>query len=397
LGASATTASANSREFVYVESNAQGANQNSIFAFQRSPDGTLAQIPGSPFLTGGAGVQDKNVEFGPYDTDQNIVIDKHRRLLFAVNSGSDSIAVFHINSDGSLKTVAGSPFPSGGESDGVGPVSLGLSGDTLFVANQAGDPGRPTTVLPSYTAFHVDLDGTLRPVDDSTVSVAFLTSPSQALVVPNRNLMFGADFLGGLLQSFQFDGEGRLRQRPPTALPASEFAGIPAPRAVLGLITHPRLPLLYVGMPTVSRMAVYRFDDRGRLTFVRSVPNSGIAICWLRPNKEGTRLYTSNQGSFTPTSTISVYDLSNPEAPKEIQSIAPLGTSNATQIELSGDGKNLYVVSQHFNTITPPNQGKELHVFTIAADGSLSENVLPVPLPVPDGAQPQGVAVFTDN
>jgi hypothetical protein len=49
--------------------------------------------------------------------------------LFAVNSGSDTIAVFHIQGNGALTPVEGSPFPSGGND----PVSLGLNGNTLFV------------------------------------------------------------------------------------------------------------------------------------------------------------------------------------------------------------------------------------------------------------------------
>ena len=385
------------REFIYVESNIQSPNGNSIFAFQRSADGTLSQVVGSPFLTQGAGVQDTTIEFGPYDTDQNIVIDKNRRLLYAVNSGSDTIAAFHVNSDGTLTPVSGSPFPAGGEAGGTNPVSLGLSGDILFVVDQSGDPGRPSTVLPLYTAFHIESDGSLTPIAGSTVSVAFRTSPSQALTIPDKKLLFGADFLGGLLQAFQFDSEGHLNQRPPTPLPASEFVNDPSPRAVLGLITHPQLPLLYVGMPTVSRLGVFRFDKHGRLTFVRSVPNSGIAICWLRTNRAGTRLYTTNQGSFTSTSTISVYDITDPETPKEIQSITPSGISNATQIELSLDEQNLFVVSQHFNTITPPNQGKALHVFSIGADGTLKEDVAPITLDVPEGAQPQGIAVIGES
>jgi 6-phosphogluconolactonase (cycloisomerase 2 family) len=127
------------------------------------------------------------------------------------------------------------------------------------------------------------------------------------------------------------------------------------------------------------------------------VPNSGIAICWLRTNRAGTRLYTTNQGSFTSTSTVSVYDITDPETPKEIQSITPSGISNATQIELSLDEQNLFVVSQHFNTITPPNQGKALHVFSIGADGTLKEDVAPITLDVPEGAQPQGIAVIGES
>jgi 6-phosphogluconolactonase (cycloisomerase 2 family) len=391
-----SAAYASNQEYVYVESNIQTPNGNSIFVFQRNADQTLTQIPGSPFLTGGSGVQDTTIQFGPYDTDQNVIVDEKRKLLFAVNSGSSSIAVFHIQNNGSLVPVSGSPFPSGGEAGGIDPVSVGLAGDILFVVDADGDPGNPGTVLPLYTAFRVASDGTLSPLSDSTVSVAMQTDPSQALTVPGQHLLFGDDFLGGLIQSFRYDDDGHLHQNPPTAFPASEYVGNPAPRVALGLITHPYLPILYAGMPTVERLAVFQYNERGHLTFVRSVPELyGSAICWLRPNHAGTRLYTSNQGSFTTSSTLSVYDLTNPLNPVEIQSITPIGQSNATQIELSNDGQNLYMVSEHFNTTTPASAGKSLHIFSIAADGTLSETVAPILLNVPDGAQPQGVAVFT--
>jgi len=101
----APAALAGDSEFVYVESGIQTPNGNSVFAFERHADGTLTQIPGSPFLTGGAGVQETHLVFGPYEGDSSLVADSSRKLLFAVNSGSDSIAVFHINSNGSLRPV----------------------------------------------------------------------------------------------------------------------------------------------------------------------------------------------------------------------------------------------------------------------------------------------------
>ena len=50
---------------------------------------------------------------------------RKRRLLFAVNGGSNTIAVFHILADGGLRAVEGSPFAS----RGVNPVGIGLRGD----------------------------------------------------------------------------------------------------------------------------------------------------------------------------------------------------------------------------------------------------------------------------
>src|SRR5262249_31134584 len=123
-----------SEHVVYTETNDIA---NAVLAFRRDDEGRLTLLPGAPFLTGGKGVIDPSFKLGPFDTDQNIVIDRDRRLLFAVNSGSNSIAVFHIRPhDGALEPVRGSPFPSGG----INPVSIGLRGDQIVIINQDLDP-----------------------------------------------------------------------------------------------------------------------------------------------------------------------------------------------------------------------------------------------------------------
>jgi len=418
----ASSAQAATPEFVYVESNVQSLNGNSILAYARKTDGSLQPLAGSPFTTGGTGVQDTSFVFGPYDSDQNIVIDAQRKLMFAVNSGSDTIAVFRIASDGSLQAIPGSPFPSGG----VNPVSLAISGDILFVVNQNGDLGRLLPVQPNYTTLRILANGSLGPVSSvagpilnqtqaylprgasqgrTRVDLAFGSSPSQAYLVPGTHLMFGADFRAGLLQSFQYDNRGRLFQRPPTALPVNPNI----PRFIsqdlrlaefpLGLASHPRLPLLYVGYVVTNQLGVFSYSRDGDLSFVRAVPNSGLAICWLRSNRAGTRLYTSNNGvvgdpAHDAFSTVSVYDLSVPESPREIQNIQLSGVGNASQIELSSDEKTLYVVSQRATGAIPPGQGNALHVFSIQANGTLVESQAPIVIDVPVGTQPQGIAVY---
>jgi 6-phosphogluconolactonase (cycloisomerase 2 family) len=399
-----TAAALGSTEFVYVESNIQSANGNSIFAFSRNADGSLTALPGSPFATGGTGVQDRSFVFGPYDSDQNLVVDPERQLLFAVNSGSDTIAVFHINGDGSLAVLPGSPFPSGG----TNPVSLGVSGNILFVVNKNGDFARESSLQPNYTAMRILDDGSLTPVKNSTVNVAYESSPSQALVVPGTNLVFGNDFRGGLLETFNVDADGHLHQRPAVALPPDpnipvlDLYGTPLRlgNLPLGLTLHPKLPLLYVGFVVESTLGVYSFNDEGDLKFVRTVPNSGLAICWLRSNRSGTRLYTSNNGVVgdpvhDPFSTVSVYDLSDPETPREIQNLQLQGFGNASQIELSSDDRFVYLIGQRATKYIPEGQGNALHVFTVLADGTLSEDNPPVQLNVPVGTQPQGIAVFS--
>jgi hypothetical protein len=392
----ANAASINSpAEYVYVETNIKTTNGNSIAAFVRGTNGQLTEIQGSPFLTGGAGIQDNGLDLGPYDSDQNIVTNSDHTLLFAVNGGSDSIAVFHIEENGALEPVHGSPFPSGGND----PVSLGLIGNTLFVVNKAGDLARTSTTLPNYTTLRVENDGKLTPFQQtandstrafpSTVSVALGSSPSQALVIPGTNLMFGADFLGGLIQSFSYDLDGGLHQLPPLALPVSEFPDATTPRLVLGLSHHPNLPLLYVGYTGANKLGVYQYGFNGSLKFIRAVPNAGQAICWIRINQAGTRLYTSE----TTTNSIGAYDLSNPEVPEEFQELPLADTGSAVQFSLSSDEHYIYALSSRGVASIPEGQGNELHILTVDREGRLSENISPVIFHLPPDTRPQGVAV----
>ena len=198
---------------VYVESN--DPNGNSIFAFMRHVDGRLTPLPGSPFDARGLGIT-PTFALGPFDSDQEIIVNPSHTLLFACNGGSDTIAVFRINGDGSLTHVKGSPFRSGGSN----PVSVGLAGDILCVVNQDNDPGHPGQILPNYTSFSVAGNGQLTPIPRSTVYVDAGSNPSQALPSPDDDLLFGADFLGGILRSFTINDRGRLKVADAQPLPA---------------------------------------------------------------------------------------------------------------------------------------------------------------------------------
>lgn len=107
---------------VYTQSNIPTENGNTILGFRRDAEGKLTPLPGSPFPTNGAGIVDPTFDLsnGTLGSDGEIIINPEHTRLFAVNSGSNTIAVFNIAPDGSLSPVIGSPFPSGG----VEPVSM---------------------------------------------------------------------------------------------------------------------------------------------------------------------------------------------------------------------------------------------------------------------------------
>ena len=372
-------------DVIYLESNSTAGN--SVFAFKF--DFTKAPTLMSVTPAGGIGVFNKTFALGPFDSDQNLIENPEGTLLFAVNSGSNSIAVFHINSDGSLTAVDGSPFPSGGSD----PVSLGLNGNILTVVNKDQDPAQnDNLVLPNYTTFSVSRNGALTPIPGSTVSVAYGSSPSQALIASRGSVVFGADFLGGLLQSFRLDEDGRLRQNLPQALPNFIFTDKTGGHQPLGMRTHPNLPILYVDITPISEIAVYRYDGRGVPSFVRAVADSGAAPCWTVVNHTGTRLYATNTGD----NSIVVYNLADPLDPVEIQHFVMDATTGAPFSTVIDQSDEFLYVSSEQSSANATSVANAFHTLKIAPDGTLTEPFSPTVLPI-GGSVPvraQGISVF---
>ena len=370
---------------IYLESNSTSGNSILAYRFNFTSAPTL--ISATP--AGGIGVFDPTFALGPFDSDQNLIENASGTLLFAVNSGSNTIAVSNIQPDGSLVAVHDSPFPSGGSD----PVSVGLKDDTLVVVNKDQDPAQNSSLeLPNYTTFNVLPDGTLVPVPESTVSVAYGSSPSQALIASQGPIVFGADFLGGLLQSFRLGEEGRLRQNLPQALPNSIFEGLAGGHQPLGMRTHPFLPILYVDITPVSKVAVYTYDYDGRLSFVRAVSDSGAAPCWAIVNHAGTRLYTTNTGD----NSITVYSLADPLNPVEIQRFVMANTTGAVFSTVIDHSDTWIYVSSEQSSAPATPAGNAFHILKVAADGTLTEPFPPTVLPV-SGTTPvraQGITVF---
>src|SRR5262249_5160865 len=91
--------------YLYTVNN--DTQQNGIAVLERNADGSLKEVAGSPFPTGGKGLSGG-------DIDQQGAIRVYGNYVLAVNPGSDSVAVLRKGEDGKLTPVAGSPFQSGG-------------------------------------------------------------------------------------------------------------------------------------------------------------------------------------------------------------------------------------------------------------------------------------------
>jgi 6-phosphogluconolactonase (cycloisomerase 2 family) len=374
---------------VYIESNSAAQDSNEILAF-RYRNGVLSGRGVRRYATRGSGSHDLS-NSGVLDADQEVITNPQRTLLFAVNSSSDTIAVFHIRADGGLVPVAGSPFPS----NGAAPSSLGLAGRTLIVANKAQDGVRDLRgVRPNYTSFRVRSDGSLsRPV--STIEVRRGSSPLQAYVTPDWKVLISSEETG-VFRAFRIGPGGRLSQGrgSPVRLPGAVFPGGQRVPNVwpAGLVSHPRLKILYAQLANLSETIVYRWDDQARLRFVRALPNRGSFLpCWTHVNGGGTRMYSGNAGSDN----LSVFDIArDPTNPREIQSVALNAPGNPWNFQIDPTGRVIFVLDMRAVRDIPPGRGNQLHALRIAADGRLrEERSSPVKIPVPTGTNPIGLAI----
>ena len=400
---------------VYIESNDPEPGHNAVLAFTRAPDGSLRQI--GTFSTHGTGQLNLPKVVGPDDSSQEVVATPDGRFLYAVNQGSNTVAAFRIRRDGGLDflgTVA---------SGGVQPDSLGIADGKLYVSNR-GDataagpggtpPANPGTVAPTLTGFTIGADGTLAPITNSTVTLPVGTVPSQNLISTDGRFLF-SDIFGvnaapqsNTLAPFQVEADGTLALAPGGNVAAQAAGATTAPPALLGAAVNPNQRIVYAGLTGLSEVAVFTYDQTGRLTFVgATAPNDqgGSGPCWVAVSPDGKFLYTGDTGSDS----VGVYSLANPLHPVQVQEVflggphVPPGSAPGTprettafQVAVDPSGRFVYAISQNTDPHGLFQEGNQLHVLAVGRDGTLSEPNGPVILPpsaVPGTAHPQGIAV----
>jgi len=375
---------------VYLESGASQPGANAIIAYQYRAGGDLQPLDVTAYPTGGAGGFDLT-NTGALDADGQIVLNAGHTLLFAVNQGSDSVAVFHVQAGGALAAVAGSPFPSGG----MAPAGLAVSGNRLVVVNKAQDGVRDlASVVPNVTSFLVQPDGSLRP-SGSVISAPLGSSPTEALISPDGKVVVVPEEHGPFL-SLTLGANGKMAEAPgsPYSLPATIFpSGFPGTqRWALGLGALPSGGVLYGQAVDTAQLVVYRYEDSGRLSFVRAVADPGAYLpCWSLVNAAGTRLYTDNAGN----NTMSVFDLSDPLNPRQLQVVTLKDAGNPWDLRMDPTGRYIFVLDpRDRQDLVTPGQGNELHTLVVNPDGTLTEPAYsPVPIPVPLNTNPIGLAV----
>jgi 6-phosphogluconolactonase len=265
--------------YVYVNDNTAGTN--TIAGFERQSDGSLTPLPGSPFAAGGAGT-------GAIMGSQGALqITDDGRYLLAVDAGSNQISVLRIVDD-SLQAV-GSPVASGG----ITPISLAVHGNLVYVANA----GNGTTGS-NYTGFTLSPDGQLTPLSNSTVSLPATAAPGDILFNATGTSLIGTE-VGpaagpSFIDSFVVGSDGRLTAAPGSPFPAQAVGPF-------GSEFSPTNPTqLYVsnahGGANVGSVSAYNVGVSGALSPIGASPfaDKQTAPCWVEITHDGRYLFAVN-------------------------------------------------------------------------------------------------------
>ena len=353
---------------LYVNDNTAGTN--TIAAFVRQADGTLAPTAGSPFDAGGAGTGTVTGSQG------SLQVTADGRYLLAADAGSNQVSVLRIRPDGSLGAVEGSPVWSGG----IKPVSIAVHGSLVYVAND----GDGTTGT-NYTGFFLDGGGHLAPIGGSTVALPSTANPGDILFNSTGANLVGievgtTDPSTFLIDSFVVGRDGRL-------VPA---AGSPFPAQAAGPFGSEFSPAnpsrLYVsnahGGTGNGSVSAFNASVDGTLTSIGGSPyaDGRTAPCWVEISHDGKYLFTVNTGSTD----ISSYRI-EPDGSLTLLGTTPFASGTGIQpfdARLDPSGANLYVVDAALDAVS---------AFAVSG-GSLTE-LGPSPFVLPAGATPFGIVV----
>ena len=326
---------------VYVNDNT--APVNTVAGFDRHADGTLTAMQGSPFVVGGSGAGH------PAASQGSLQLSADGRYLLAVDAGSNQISVLRIRPDGSLRPAAESPISSGG----VDPVSIGVHGNLVYVANAG--PGSSLGDV-NYTGFTLNAGGHLEPIPNSTYVLPNDSQPGQVLFNGDGTRAAGTRIATSQIDSFTVGSDGRLTPAPGSPYDAQAFS--PAQGfGQFGSEFNPVDPneLFVSDAHTAAGGAAFpglvsSFADAadGTLTAVGApVANDGGAACWIEISHDGSFLFDVN----TASASVSSYSIGAGGSLTFLHSTGGIG-AGAEDARLSPDGSTLWVVGSGTDSIT---------------------------------------------
>jgi 6-phosphogluconolactonase (cycloisomerase 2 family) len=311
---------------------------NAVVVYRRAADGSLTPAGSHP--TGGLG---SGAGLGSQGA---VIVTEDRRLLIAVNAGSDSISSFRIHHQGLqlVDTVA---------SGGTRPTSVTARGGLLYVLN-AGVPN-------NVTGFRISSQGKLTPLAGSTRPLsAASTSPAQVGLSDDGDTLIVTERATNIIDTFSIDEDGGLE---------GPFINMSAGPTPFGFAVGRRNTVFVSEAGAGGGASTYRVHD-DRLDPISAMIMTGQrAACWaiLTPNARFG--YVTNAGTGNISGVAIAHDGS--ATLLDADGITAVTGGNPTDMAMSDDGRYLYARVGALGQIA---------VFRIRHDGSLS------PLPPFSGA-----------
>jgi 6-phosphogluconolactonase (cycloisomerase 2 family) len=193
----------------FVYTNNDDLVRNTVSAFAVGSNGSLTQIPGSPFSTGGSGLD------GGLFAANRVTTCVVGNFLYAANTGSSTISGFSINPlTGFLTPLPNSPYPMGQFSFFDFSLACSPDGRFLFAGNGNG--------LPLLAMFRIAADGSLTTVVGSPLIVS---STTRCLKVTADGRFLVASLRNAIVASFSISANGSLAPAG-TILTGGQTAGL---------------------------------------------------------------------------------------------------------------------------------------------------------------------------
>ena len=314
---------------VYTNTNQTSGNAVAVFA--RAADGTLTAT--GRFATGGTGTG------AGLGSQGAVTLSDDGRFLFAVNAGSNDVSVFQVREQGlslASRTASG----------GIQPISVAVSGNTVYVLNGGG--------AGNISGFTLGRSGALTPIVGSTRSLSGTNvGPAEVAFSPDGRELIVTEKNTNLLDVYAVDAQGVAGARRSVA----SAGGTP-----FGFAFGPRSLLLVTEAAAPGSASSYVLGESGNPVAVSPVvlTHQG-APCWAVITNDGRFGYTGNGSGSVSGFTIARDGSISLLDPDGATAIIPPGVND---IALSKNSRYLYVLQV--------GGAPAIHAFRIQRDGRLA-------------------------
>ena len=309
---------------------------NSVLEFKTGPGPSLNLV--GTFSSHGSGTGAKLASQGA------VTLTQDGKWLLVVDAGSNQITVFHVDGDGSLS------FVSKAASHGTGPVSITEHDGFVYVLDNGTSttPGNIAGFSLAHTGILTFLPGSVQPL-----SGAPNTSPEQIGFNSDGNVLVATEKAAGVIDTYVV-GSGGIADSP--AIIPSNSAG------PYGFAFTPQ-GYLILSEAASGTLSSYSVSDDGSLrTLSGSIPDFGLAPCWVAVSPDGHYVYTTNAHGGT----ISGYDVSGTGTISLFSSISSKAQIPTLDLAFGGSDSS-------FNQFLYALNGNSITSFRVYGDGSIAQ------------------------